>query len=115
MTYADGSDRGHDGGELGGRYLSNRLFQLSWPSLGRGHGIRPVDIWGQSKLYTQQHRKRVSGKGMVVYETVYDESTLANMVAYIFRASRVPDLRYQVYKARWFIQFGDARSKRADW
>lgn len=37
---------------------------------------------------------------MVVYETVYDESTLANMVAYIL-SERVgfQDLRYQVYKA----------------
>ena len=36
-------------------------------------------------------------KGMVAYETVYDESTLANMVAYIL-SERVgfQDLRYQV-------------------
>ena len=39
-------------------------------------------------------------KGMVAYETVYDESTLANMVAYIL-SERVgfQDLRYQVYNA----------------
>lgn len=39
-------------------------------------------------------------KGMVAYETVYDESTLANVVAYIL-SERVgfQDLHYQVYNA----------------
>ena len=55
---------------------------------------------GRSQFDSKQYRKGFPEKGMVAYETVYDESTLANVVAYIL-SERVgfQDLRYQAYNA----------------